>query len=99
MIHDEPEIRTYESTNTARRNSSAVSFRRSSISHGVTSRRVSVGGGRIERSSSLWSDDDNARRRKSIMMDTSLKGFRKMLDSTESFMDQEIDQLPIRIQE
>ena len=32
-------------------------------------------------------------------MDTSLKGFKDMMDSTESFMEEEIEQLPIRIQE
>ena len=53
-----------------------------------------------ERSNSVWSDEDsNTRRRKSIMMDTSLKGFMNMLEKTESFMEEEIDQLPIRIQE
>ena len=57
-------------------------------------------GTRGERSSSVWSDEDsNTRRRKSIMMDSSLKGFRNMLDNTESFMEEEIEQLPIRIQE
>ena len=60
---------------------------------------VSVGGGHQSRSNSVWSDDDTPRRRKSIMMDTSLKGFRSMLDSAEFFMEEEIEQLPIRIQE
>ena len=59
-------------------------------------RRMSV----AERSNSVWSDEDsNTRRRKSIMMDTSLKGFMNMLEKTESFMEEEIEQLPIRIQE
>ena len=54
----------------------------------------------MDRSNSVWSDEDsNTRRRKSIMMDTSLKGFKNMLDNTESFMEEEIEQLPIRIQE
>ena len=53
----------------------------------------------VRRSSSVWSDDDIPKRRKSIMMDTSLKGFKDMMDSTESFMEEEIEQLPIRIQE
>ena len=57
-------------------------------------------GSRMDRSNSVWSDEDsNTRRRKSIMMDTSLKGFKNMLDNTESFMEEEIEQLPIRIQE
>ena len=90
------QVRTYEAAKTCRRNSSAVSFRRSSLSHGLGGRRMSV----AERSNSVWSDEDsNTRRRKSIMMDTSLRGFKNMLDNTESFMEEEIEQLPIRIQE
>ena len=96
-----PQVRTYEAAQDCRRNSSAVSLRRSSLSHGLGGRRMSVGGrGERERSNSVWSDEESStRRRKSIMMDTSLKGFRNMLDNTESFMEEEIEQLPIRIQE
>ena len=39
------------------------------------------------------------KRRKSIMMDTSLKGFINMIDNTEEFMEKEIEQLPIRLQD
>ena len=32
-------------------------------------------------------------------MDSSLKGFKNMMDNTETFMEDEIEQLPIRMQE
>ena len=38
-------------------------------------------------------------RRKSIMMDSSLRGFQNMIDNTEEFMEKEIEQLPIRLQD
>ena len=96
MIQDEPEVRTYERART-RRSSTAVPMRRTSISGG--GRRSSTMFSR-ERSNSVWSDEDApGKRRKSIMMDSSLKGFKKMMDNTETFMEDEIEQLPMRIQE
>ena len=98
MIQDEPEVRTYERVNTGRRSSSAVPMRRTSIG-GQTGRRSSTMFSK-ERSNSVWSEEEaQGKRRKSIMMDSSLKGFKKMMDNTETFMEDEIEQLPIRMQE
>ena len=51
------------------------------------------------RSGSVWSDEEVPSRRKSIMMDSSLRAFQSLLDNTEEFMAKEIEQLPIRLQE
>ena len=51
----------------------------------------------LVRSGSVWSDEEVVtKRRKSIMMDSSLRGFQNMIDNTEEFMEKEIEQLPIR---
>merc|ERR1719244_647282 len=107
MIQDQPEVRTFERSNNATRRTSialpsAGPPRRSSIS-------ASAGGGRrgskafghsAERSNSVWSEEESSgKRRKSLMMDSSLKGFKRMIDNTEQFMEEEIEQLPIRIQD
>ena len=98
VIQDEPEVRTYERVNRGRRSSSAVPMRRSSIG-GQGARRSSKMFS-SERSNSVWSEEDApGKRRKSIMMDSSLKGFTNMMNNTETFMEDEIEQLPIRMQE
>jgi hypothetical protein len=52
------------------------------------------------RSGSVWSDEEVVtKRRKSIMMDSSLRGFQNMIDNTEDFMEKEIEELPVRLQE
>ena len=52
------------------------------------------------RSGSIWENDDGETlRRKSVMMDHSLSGFKTMMENAETFMEDEIEQLPIRIQE
>ena len=104
MIQDEPEVRTYERVNTGRRSSSAVPMRRSSVGGAGGRRTSTMFGGSRERSNSVWSENSEKensgmQRKKSIMMDSSLKGFKKMMDNTEKFMEDEIEQLPIRIQE
>ena len=99
MIQDEPEIRTYERTSTGRRHSAMVHDRRHSLS-GQGGRRSSIKPSR-ERSNSVYSNDEEggSKRRKSIMMDSSLKGFKSMMENTEKFMEKEIEELPIRMQE
>jgi len=49
------------------------------------------------RSGSLWSDDSDRRRRKSVLMDSSLQSFKSMMQGTERFLDTEIEELPIRV--
>ena len=52
------------------------------------------------RSGSVWSEEEVVpHRRKSIMMDSSLRDFTNMIDNTEEFMEKEIEQLPIRLQD
>ena len=98
LIQDEPEVRTYEKAIHGGRRSSVVHMKRSNIT-GQTGRRTSTLFSR-ERASSVYPEEDSQeKRRKSIMMDSSLKGFKKMMDNTETFMEDEIEQLPIRMQE
>ena len=48
----------------------------------------------------MWSEEEVVpHRRKSIMMDSSLRDFTNMIDNTEEFMEKEIEQLPIRLQD
>jgi len=94
VIQDEPQVRTYETSfMSGRRNSSAVALRRTSFSVGARDRRKSslFAGGR--------GSDEDLGRRKSMHMDSSILGFKKMIDNTETFMEEEIEQLPIRIQD
>ena len=54
----------------------------------------------VLRSGSVWSEEEVVpHRRKSIMMDSSLRDFTNMIDNTEEFMEKEIEQLPIRLQD
>ena len=91
---EEPEVRTFETSfNTGgRRGSMAIGpARRGSVSVG------GYGGGR-RRSSVFDPSVIGEARKKSNVMDH-LSGFRELLNNTERFMEEEIDQLPIRIQE
>ena len=96
---EEPEIRTFETSfnGGGRRGSMATGpMRRGSVSVGTGG---GFGAGGRRRSSvfdpSGTSGDD---RRKSNFTDH-LSGFRELLNNTESFMEEEIEQLPIRLQE
>ena len=108
-IQEQPEVRTFETSSVsgARRGSAALAAlaaRRSSVS-AVAEPRLGAGPRRRssvfarERSDSVMSDDSSRSRRKSIIMDHSLSGFQKMMGNIQAFMEEEIEQLPIRLQE
>ena len=105
-IQEQPEVRTFETSavSGARRGSAALAARRSSVS-AVAEPRPGAGPRRRssvfarERSDSVMSDDSSRSRRKSIIMDHSLSGFQKMMGNIQAFMEEEIEQLPIRLQE
>ena len=93
VIQEEPEVRMYETSFSGRRNSSAVALRRNSVA-------ILPGAG--GRRGSTWAEDDSfsaGPRRKSMLMDSGLSDFKKMVENTDDFMEKEIEQLPIRIQE
>ena len=94
---EEPEVRTFETSfnGGGRRGSMAMGpMRRSSVSVGA------VGGFGGRRRSSVFGEGgiSGDARRKSNIMDH-LSGFMELLNNTESFMEEEIEQLPIRLQE
>ena len=95
---EEPEVRTFETSFSAgrgRRSSVAMApMRRGSVSVGAAG---PLGG---RRRSSVFGDTHGMgeARRKSNIMDH-LSGFRELLNNTERFMEEEIEQLPIRLQE
>ena len=94
---EEPEVRTFETAFNG-------GGRRGSMATGPTrSGSVSVGavggfGSRRRSSGSGEGGISGDARRKSNIMDH-LSGFRELLNNTESFMEEEIEQLPIRLQE
>ena len=55
----------------------------------------------LTRSSSVYTSDEEVptKRRKSFIMDRSMLDFQNMIDNTEEFMEKEIEQLPIRLQD
>ena len=55
----------------------------------------------LTRSSSVYMSDEEVptKRRKSLIMDRSMLDFQNMIDNTEEFMEKEIEQLPIRLQD
>ena len=96
---EEPEVRTFETSfgsGGGRRSSMAMGpMRRGSVSVGA------AGGFGSQRRSSVFGDTHSGlgdTRRKSNIMDH-LSGFRELLNNTERFMEEEIEQLPIRLQE
>ncbi|XP_023319662.1 adenylate cyclase type 2 [Eurytemora carolleeae] len=98
---DEPEPETETKPRTGRRVS--ISFAPGTVSVPErTNKRTFVGRSTrtssiVSRSGSIWSEETERKRRKSVLMDSSLHSFKSMMQGTEKFMDSEIEELPIRI--
>ena len=96
VFQEEPEVNTFEtsfSSGGGRRRSSTGPLRRGSVSADT------VGGFGGRRRSSVFQLGDNRRKSNILGFTDHLCGFVELVNNTEKFMEKEIEQLPIRLQE